>query len=492
MNATRGVVSAGLALLVAGCTVTTEPFTEQEMRRITAADRLTIEAGTPPITAPLTLSQAVARALKYNLDNRVQLMEQSLASDRLNAGRFDMLPQLLASAGYSWRDTENTRASLDPVTGAPLSDTGAISSENEHTLYELGFSWSLLDFGTSYYTARQNADRLLIAGEQRRKTMHTLMQQVVSGFWRAYAAQQLIEQVDASIREADQALMDSRQVSAMRVNDPGIALRYQRNLLENVRLMEEVRRDLISAKIELANLMGLLPGTAFTLAAPPTEVAELPDLDLPALEAQALLKNVDLRKEFYNARIAATETRVALLKLLPGLRITQGPKYDSDDLLIEQNWSEAGAVVSFNLMNLLSGPARMRQAETGRGLAEARRVALQMAVVTQVHLSHLQYLDAVRQYRRTNAIYEVDQQLARLAADRRQAQVGDELDRISSHVSAILSTLKRYTAIARVHEAKSRLDATIGREPPIGSVDTMTIDELADIVAAMGGAPSYG
>ena len=37
-------------------------------------------------------------------------------------------------------------------------------------MVDLGLSWNVLDFGVSYYQSKQNADRLLVAQERRRKT----------------------------------------------------------------------------------------------------------------------------------------------------------------------------------------------------------------------------------------------------------------------------------------------------------------------------------
>ena len=66
----------------------------------------------------------------------------------------------------------------------------------------------------SYYdfNARQQADRVLIAGEKRRKAMHQLMQDVRTAFWRAYAAQKLHDEVQATIKMAEEALEDSRSI----------------------------------------------------------------------------------------------------------------------------------------------------------------------------------------------------------------------------------------------------------------------------------------
>ncbi len=90
------------------------------------------------------------------------------------AGKFDMLPAALASAGWTHRDEELITRSRDSVTRLPSLANPSVSSDRAHLNYEMGLSWSVIDFALGYYGAKQNADRVLIAGEHRRKAMHEL------------------------------------------------------------------------------------------------------------------------------------------------------------------------------------------------------------------------------------------------------------------------------------------------------------------------------
>lgn len=465
-------------LLASGCAINPMPFSKEELASVNQADREAARKDVPAIGGPITLDEAIARALKYNLEHRTRMLEQALAAGQLDASRFDMLPRLLANAGYNWRDEENIRRATDSVTGLPSLANPYISSEKSHSTWDIGLTWNILDFGASYYAAKQNADRLLIAQERRRKAMHTLIQNVRTSYWRALAAEKLGDQVRGAIQEAETALADSRKISGELIKAPGEALRYQRNLLENLRLLENVDRELASARIELASLMGADPGSRIQLVEP-ADAKPLPlDMPIARMEEIALTQNADLREQFYNARIAATDTRKALLKLLPGISFDYGYKHDDDKYLVNQSWQEAGLRVSFNLFNLLSGPSQMKAAEMGAKVAEARRMALQMAVLTQVHLARQQYDDALRQQQRAEAIWDVDSRLARLATSQEQSQMASRLDANAANVSAILSSVRRYHAMAKVQEAASRVQATLGLEPEIGSLDEIDLPTL--------------
>jgi len=481
------VVALSMIFVLGGCAINPHPVSKKQLATVVQRDRDTAQAGMPALTAPLSLDEAIARALKYNLDHRTRMMEQALAIGQLDASRFDMLPRLLADAGYHYRDEEDIRRATDSVTGAPSLANPYISSERRHVTSDVTFSWSVLDFGASYYAAKQQADRVLIASERRRKSMHNLIQNVRSAYWRAIAAEKLQTDVKATIKEAEAALANSQRVESERVKAPVEALRYQRALLENLRLLENVDRALASARIELAGFIGLSPGTQYTLVEPTGDQSKLAPLDIPVekLEETALSNNPDLREQFYNARIAANETRRALLKLLPGLSFDYGYNQDSDNYLVNHSWHEASVRASFNLFNLLSAPAQMRAAKADKRLAEGRRMALQMAVLTQVHLARQQYGDALHQYERADEIAQVDTRLLELTRSREASQMDSQLDRVSTTVSAILSQLRRYEAMAKAQEAAGRVQATLGLEPNIGSVDDTALPELTHTVHDM-------
>src|SRR3569623_1540154 len=411
----------------------------------------------------------------------------ALAAGQLDVSRFDMLPRLLADAGYHYRDEEKIRRATDSVTGVPSLANPYISSARNHMTSDVTFSWNVLDFGASYYAAKQQADRVLIASERSRKSMHNLIQNVSTAYWRAIAAEKLQADVKATLQEAGAALTNSQRIESERVKAPTEALRYQRALLENLRLLENVDREMASARIELAGLIGLTPGTQFTLVELMGDQSKLAPLDTPVekLEEIALANNADLREQFYNARIAANETRRALLKLLPGLSFDYGYNHDTDSYLINNSWAEASLRVSFNLFNILSGPAQMKAAKADKKLAENRRMALQMAVLTQLHLARQQYGDAIHQYQRADDIAQVDARLMDLTRRREESQMDSHLDRESSSVSAILSQLRRYEAMAKAQEAAGRVRATLGIDPNIGSVDDMTLPDLTRTIHDM-------
>lgn len=460
------------------------PFTSEQLQQQAQADRVAAQRDVEPITGPISLEEAIARALKYNLDRRSRLMEEALALNQWDVGNYDMLPKLVASVGYRDRSEYATTRAVDSVTGAPSLANPFISSDKQHGLGDLGLTWSMLDFGLSYYTAKQNADRVLIAAERRRKAMHTLVQDVRSAFWRTASAQKLRDSVADASKLAEGALVDARQAEAERLRSPLDSLRYQRQVLENLRLLEAIDQELSTARVELAALINAPLGVDLKVIEP-SETLGRGILDLPVqdMEAVALAQNGDLREQNYNARIASEETHKTILRLFPNLSFNYDLRYDSDKYLVNNRWNEAGVQLSFNLFNLFSAPSQYRMAEAGIALADQRRVATQMAVLAQLHIARLQYASALQQFQRSDAIWEVDDRIGKQVANRADAQTQSKLDTVANNTATILSLLRRYQALAQAHAAAGKLQATLGIEPEIGSVQDLSLAQLQTGIA---------
>lgn len=476
-----------LACVVATGCANVQPvaLTQQDMQTQQQKDTQAMRKDVAPINGPLSLDEAMARALKYNLDRRAKQMEEALALGQLDVTKYDMLPKVLAQAGYSRRDSQRFTGSTkygDPVPGSFAPSETSSSSEAAHYTADLGLTWSLLDFGMGYYGAKQQADRFMIAGEKRRKAMHLLMQDVRTAYWRAASAQLLKADVQKTIQLAEEALADSRKAATERVRNPLEPLRYQRQLLENMRLLESIDQELSSAQVDLASLINAPLGQPIQIATTDlknisNEVTQVP---VQKLEEVALTRNADLREQHYNGRIAREETRRTLVRMFPNVSFNYGTKYDTDNYLLNRTWNEAGIQMSFNLMNLFTGASQMKLADAGVALADQRRMATQLSVLTQVHLSRLAVINSRSQFERADAIYATDNKISEVMRNRQSVQAQSKLDLVSTETSAILSLLRRYQALAQVQVAESRLVATLGMEPQIGSTGDLSLKELTE------------
>lgn len=479
----RSLLAATLALAFAGCAVQPQPLTPDERQTAAQDGRARMFGQQEPLQGPVTLEEAMARAIKYNLDHRVKLMEEAVARRQLDLSNVDLLPRLAAAAGYTSRSNDQASSSRDIITGTQ-SLVPSVSSDRSHSTADLTVSWNVLDFGVSYYSARQQADRWLATQERRRKVLHLLMQQTRQAYWQAVGAQQLQDKVGPVLDQVRAALADSRKVEVEKLRQPLDALNYQRQLLELVRQLEAVRDELAQAKPRLASVMNLPPGQPFDVAAPPAMEAPPIGLSTPRMEETALLRRPELVEAQYNERIGVLETRKALARLLPGLELSLGAHTDSNSFLVNDTWSEAGLRISWNLLNVFNAERIRGVAQAQLDVARQQSLALNMAVLTQVHLAHLEYLSRARQYDLTQQVHTVEQRILQQTRNAASANAQGKLEEIRASASAMMSELKLYQSYGALQGAYGQVIATLGLDPLPDSVAAHDVKALGDAVRA--------
>ncbi|MBI3446410.1 MAG: TolC family protein [Magnetospirillum sp.] len=473
-----------MALLTA-CAVTPTPYSQDEFMARAKADRAAMFDGQEVLSKPLTLPEAVARVLKYNLDKRAKMMDEALALGQLDLDRFDLLPKLTANAGYTERSSPNATRSRDLYTQTTSTSNPSYSADRFSITSDLGLTWNILDFGVSYFSAQQNADRALIASERRRKTVANLVQEVRFTFWRAAAAQVLKSKVTDIITTAEKALADSERVENERLRNPTESLRVQKTLLESIRQLEAIDQELTTAKAELAALINVPPGSDFQLDIPENGGMTVPEWSLPIeqMEEAALINNPDLREQDYQSRIAVDDTRKEILKLLPGITFSLSRQYDQNSFLMDNRWNEVGTKITWNLLNLLSGPDRIKHADTAEDVATAKRVALRMAVLAQVHVISHQFLSAAKQYERADKLWKIEQRLAEASGNQSRGGTQNEIERVSTETSAIAAELRRFQTYAQMQSSYGKLQSTIGADTIPERLATHTLDGVSGAIA---------
>jgi len=472
-----------LAATMGGCAVTGQPIDRALSEQRVQEDLATMFSGQEPLSAPLTLHQAMARAVKYNLEARLKVMEEAVAERQVDLSRLDMLPRMALNAGYTGRSNVSASSSRSVRTGTQSLEPST-SQDRDREVGDLTMVWNVLDFGVSYVSAQQQGDQRLIVQERRRKVLHTIIQDVRSAYWRALAAERLLTQIDQQMERVNLARQNSLRMSEQRIGDPVQALGYQRGLIEATRQLEQQRRALSLAKTELAALINLPVGSQFELAAA-AEAYPLPRLetDMAVLEQEALINRPELREQDYQARIGAAETRKAMLRMLPGLEFSLGGHYDSNSFLVNQRWADYGVKVTWNLFNLLSAPAAIEVAKAGEEVVALRRQAMSMAILAQLYVANANFQEAARQFSTSEQLAVLDQQIAEQLRNRHQAQGIGELELIQGELNLLQANLRRDLAYADLRNAYGQVFASVGLDPLPEELASHRIDDIAQALA---------
>lgn len=449
---------------LSACAVLPSPLTQVELS-VRAGDALRrVAVDQEPLLGPVDLYEAIARALKYNLDHRVEMMDAALRASELHLAHYNLLPNVVAGSGYTARDSFNASNSVNVLTGAESLATST-SQEKRIGTADVTFSWNVLDFGLSYVRARQAADKYLIAEELRRKAIHRVVEDVRTAYWRAVSADRMVAKLRKLEGRVRSAQANSKAISDDRQTSPITSVTYERELVEIKRTLLELERDLVVAKTQLSSLMNLKPGTRFDLSdgrrpAPPALKMPVGELISTAME-----NRVELREVWYRRRINEHELDAALLELLPGLTPYAGSNYDSNDFLFNSNWLSWGAKASWNVIRVFQYPAKRAVIEAQDDLLDERSLAVTMAVLTQVHVSRVRFFHYQRELKAADEYLEVQTRLVNLMRAEAVAGRISEQTLIREEMNTLLAEVRRDIAYASTQNAFANVYASIGLDP---------------------------
>jgi len=475
------IVSVMIGILLAGCAVNPTPLKQDEMLTRATKDITNLYKGQEPLSGPLSLEEIMSRSLKYNLDHRLKLMEDALALRQLDLAKYDMLPKLVAAAGYNTRNQYNAAASMNVFTDQQ-SLAPSTSQDKAHSTADMTLTWNILDFGVSYFQARQQADRAMIMTERRRKVVHTIMQQVRHAYWLALGAQQLEGRFEPLLKEVEKALSDSRRIEKEKLRAPMETLTYQKTLLEILRQLEAFRDELSQAKTRLASLINLPPGQQFRLVVPAAmDMPKIPE-GIEQMEYRALLMRPEIREADYNTRISAGEVKKAIARMFPGIELTAGGHYDTNSYLVWNSWFEGGLRVTWNLINLLSGPTQYKVATAQTEIADAQRLALSMAILTQIHLSYHDFFSRQRQYDLSRQLQEIDANIHQQTKNAMVSGAQSRLIEIRAATTSLMAEFRSYQNYAALQNAYGQIIASLGVDPLPETVEGHDVKTLANAI----------
>jgi len=472
-----------LATSLSGCGVAPKPLAIEEVADNALTDMSVIYNSQEPTPKLLTLSEAMARALKYNLDNRVKLMEQAVAHKSVEMAEMDMLPMLGVSAGYLDRNNVDGSSSRSILTNRQSLEPST-SQDRKRFNADLRFTWNILDFGVSYMQARQNADRYLISEKTREKVMLKLLQQVRSAYWRAVVMQKLSTDVEAMAKKVDTALADLKAVREQQLYTPLFALNDIRVLVETKKELEAMKESITIANVELAQLINVPSKTQLILEVP-MQFEKMPVLppNIEEMELTALTNSTDYISEVYNVRIDQAESHKALLRLLPGIEFSYAGNYASNSFLWNSLWGEAGVRLAGDLLKLLTVPDTLEYKEISHNLAVSRRQAVNTSVVAGVHLAWQNYANALNRLEHSAFLNTIDNEIAQLTRNSEQNKASSEVEAIQNEFKAFTSEMAHLLAYAKAQDAYGSFLVSLGSNPVPEEYQTFSVAKLANLLS---------
>lgn len=454
------------SLIISGCAVSPKPLTMEELVDKRDARLEQMSVGQEMLGGPVSLYEAMARAVKYNLDHKVEMYEEALRSSESDLANLDMLPKLVVSAGLSARDNysgsrSSTLLGSNSVGGVSL--VPSTSSDKSVVTSDLKLSWDILDFGLSYVRAKQKADAVLIANERKRKVANRIIENVRTVFWRAVSAERLMRKLESLESDLEKALTAADEAYRQKKTPPLDALTYQRELLNIQNETQSMHNEMVVAKRQLAALMNVDPATPFTLKVP-AELDQMPTAGFKPKEmvTLALLHRPELKELSYEQRISENEATTALLGLLPNLNFFGGFNYTSNEFIFNNHWTGWGAAASWNIFKVFRYPAQKRSNTAQQELLNQRALAMTMAVITQVHVSASKHEIAKRRLATMSKYKEVNNNILDQITTGYEARRVSYQNFVREKMNSIVAEARYDIARAEMQNSYANIYSSIG------------------------------
>ena len=432
----------------------------------------------------IDLYTAIALAIENNKDLKVKLLETSLANRKIEDVEFEMLPTMAANAGYTGSDRYKTTASATvPSTDLAGSIGSSYSTSRDRDVSEqdVGFSWNALDFGLSYIRAGQSSDKFLISKELEKKAANNITKDVIRAYWNALSAEKLIKKYDPLLIKVNNALNDSQKIEELLLQKPMDALLYQKELLDIQRALQSQKQSFINAKIELGALMGLLPNEKFVLVQTDQPLNEL-NMKLKHMEKHALVNRPELIENHYEERISIAETKAGMRSLLPGLNFNAAWTSSSNDYLMNKTNFEFGSSIGANLLNVFRAPKLKDVNEMNTEIIKEQRLALSMAVLSQVHISNIEYQMALEEYETADRYYDVSRKITEQVRNAQKIARFGELELIREEASLLVAELRRDIAFSKVQFSVAQVYTSVGVDVTTRESLQIGTKEFAEII----------
>ncbi|MDC3108915.1 TolC family protein [Alphaproteobacteria bacterium] len=485
----RVLIFFGLVLILAACSSRTpDPLVKEDVQASSQEDYEYLKESSANAPLEIDLYDAIAIAIKNNRDLRIDIMDSALNQGQIDVVKFDMLPKLSANAGYKVLEKHPASTSVSMVAengqenkaANALGDSPSYTVSQETPSYtnDIGFTWNALDFGLSYVRAGQQANRYLISKELERKAIHNLTKEVIYAYWKTLSADELLAEINPLMDRVNKALEDYEYIEELLISSPMDALLYQKELLDVAQILNTQRRALMDSRTQLATLMGLMPGQEYLLIKTEKPLSELV-MGLEEQEEAALFSRPELLEIRYQAEVTAKEARASMLSLLPSLQFNATWTYDSNKYLLNKNNTEYGAVFGANLLNIFQAGNINDVNKINKQIIEEQRLALSMAVLSQVHIANINYAQSLREYSNAKHYLSVAQRINELIANAQKISRFGELEVIREEASLLVSRLRNDIAFAELQYSLGTLYSSVGMTFVPDNLAQITDEELA-------------
>lgn len=466
-------VSAGrfcavlLALILGGCANDYARLDSPEHQQIIEADHQTIHAqSAEQQSIKLSMDEALARALEYNLDARVSALEVLSRQHQVSLEQLKAFPGITLSTGYQGRSNLGASSSKSVLTGRQSLEP-SVSTEQHRRVGDLGINWNLIDIALAAMQTGSAKDQTVIAQERHNKVLQTVERDVYGAYWRAYAAQQSDNQARSLIAQGEKKLRQIDKARSENLLSKTQAAQSREALEKSLKTLHTARANLSQSDLQLKSLLNYPPETKLVLTSRPKtylkKARQLAKQNAETLEIAALENRPEMRESIAKRNIALRDTRMEVVKTFPGIKLFAAYNWDSNQYLQDNRWQSFSATILENITSLITAPARYRYAKNVETIEEARRTSLAAAIITQVHLSRMRLASALDIADASGREAATAEQIAASERARQKEGFSSGVDAIIARIEALNANMGAMQDMAEAQDAAAGFMTSLGQ-----------------------------
>jgi outer membrane protein TolC len=409
----------------------------------------------------LTLNDILERVLSQNLDLFVKAKEYEYQYELTTGAQLKMIPPLVFEGEASDRNRNTGSSSESLVPGVPPAPP-SISSEQHVNRYDITFTWNLLDFGVSYFRARQEANKTSIKEMEYLRVRQKLIQDTVKNYWKARATLLGITKFGPIVIENNKLLAFTREQIANQILPKDKALLHERQVLRQEIQIQLYEKEYHEAMSELGRLMSV-SCEEFSLAQDELTPLEI-ELPMPCILGELALLN---RPELYGLdmeeRSVRDEAQIAFIEMFPSISPFIGSFFDSNRFLIFHRWIYGGIRYTWNLLSIPYHMQDFLSESLHRNIIQYERLALSIGILTQVNLAWIAYQDTLQEYKLVAQLADVNRDLLQAVELRQSVGETTYYDILIDYTyDAMFSEVEALRAYGDVKNAIELINSSIG------------------------------
>jgi hypothetical protein len=185
--------------------------------------------------------------------------------------------------------------------------------------------------------------------------------------------------------------------------------------------------------------------------------------DSTSLEWEALHSRPEMREEILKKNISIRDTHREVYQTFPGLNLIHSREYDSNKYLVDPNWANFSAKIVQTITGIITLPDRYDAAKRKEAVADARRQALNAAIIAQFHMARMRLASMEEAYMRSLLAKKAASRKSHAASGKRMQGFASGLDDLVARMELQLETMRAGMVYADYQDAYAAMKSTLGQ-----------------------------